>query len=262
MRKGLRFDYGFILPLLLLFLWQYLSTRSTGFLPTPKEVGEGFVYLYSTGRLQGDLKISLTRVLGGFFFASFVGVPLGFSLALVPRIRMGLMPLVQFLRQIPPIAWIPLFLVWFGIGEASKVAVIVYAALFPIVLNTFLGASQIPTQYWEVAQALELSPFKVLTKLVLPAAAPFVFTGLRLAMGMSWRALVAAEMIASSSGLGYLIMASRSLVRLDEMVVGMILIGLVGVLIDRFFVWGERILLPWNHQITGSKGENEHVRGA
>ena len=161
------------------------------------------------------------------------------------------MPTLHFLRQIPPIAWIPLFLIWFGIGEGSKSAVIFYAAFFPVLLNSLLGIEQIPRRFWEVGKVLEFDYLKFLWRLVLPASLPSIMAGLRLGMSMSWRALVAAEMIAATSGLGYLIMSARSLVRMDEMVVGILLIGLIGILIDAFFIWLERFLAPWNKETLG-----------
>ena len=224
--------------------------------PTVIEVWDAFLYLTSEGLLFEHITDSLFRVLVGFGMAIAVGVPLGILMGWIPKSQIWFGPIVHFLRQIPPTAWIPLFLLWFGIGEGSKFAVIFYASVFPIAINTALGVQQIPNEYWEVSRALCLPVGRTLTKLILPGSLQAIFTGLRLGMGMSWRALVAAEMLASSSGLGYLIMSSRSLVRVDEMLVGIACIGFIGMLIDMLFVRIQKRMLPmWQFKGSTVRGE-------
>lgn len=245
------------IPACALLLWAVAAQRgwlAVGLLPSPTEVAESFQLLLQRGLVLRHLQASLWRVLLGFAWASVLAIPTGILLGWVRPLRPWLLPTLHFLRQIPPVAWIPLFLLWFGIGEASKHAVIVYAAFFPIFLNTVMGVEQIPRSLWEVSRVLEFSPLKTLCKLLLPGSAVAILGGLRLGLGMSWRALVAAEMLAASSGLGYLVMSARSLVRTDEMVVGMLLIGIVGLAMEQLLGLVEHGLLPWNRATAGRGG--------
>lgn len=229
---------GLVFPLGLLALWFFLGWTdklNSQILPSPGEVLDAFRLLLQEGLLYSHVSSSVTRVFGGFGLAVLVGVPFGILMGCLPQSQVWFGPTLHFLRQIPPIALVPLFLLWFGIGEAPKLVVIFYAALFPIVVNAALGVQEISKDYWEVSRVLCLSPAKTLRTLILPGSYVAVFTGLRLGMGMSWRAIVAAEMLASTSGLGYLVMTSRSLARVDEMFVGIFVIGVMGILIDAAF---------------------------
>lgn len=250
---------GLIIPTSILFLWVFLGMigrLNTQLFPTLGEVWDAFCYLVKKGLLWHHVADSLSRVLAGFGLAILVGVPLGLLMGCVPQSHVWFGPMLHFLRQIPPTAWVPVFLLWFGIGEGPKFAVIFYASVFPIVINSALGVQQIPREYWEVSRVLCLSPWKTLTTLVIPGSYQAVCTGLRLGMGMSWRAIVAAEMLASTSGLGYLVMSSRSLARVDEMFAGIALIGLIGIVIDAAFVKVQNHLIPaWRWRVTKAGGE-------
>ncbi len=253
MRKRIPWQ-GWVIPVIFGVSWYLLGHADlihTGIFPRIHQVWEAIIFLTQRAALQTHLWVSLQRVLIGFATAGLIGVPIGLGLGWAPQLKPWFDPTLHFLRQIPPVAWIPLFIMWFGIGEASKNAVIFYAAFFPIMLNTQLGVEQIPRTYWEVADLYQFTLWKSLRRLVLPGSAPAIITGLRLGMGMSWRALVAAEMLAASSGLGYLIMTARSLVRLDEMVVGMLIIGVMGVAIDGIFALIASQLLPWTKSVSG-----------
>ncbi|NLJ86821.1 MAG: ABC transporter permease [Firmicutes bacterium] len=242
-----RFLRGSLLPLALVAMWWLSANRGfgTGILPGPDDLATTINRLVSSGELTGHVRISLWRIAYGFGIAAGTAVPLGIMVASLPGFGQLLLPALEFLRQIPPVAWIPVFILTLGIGEATKLAVIVYAAFFPIFMNTILGVDQIDSHYWEVAQLLQFSRWESLRELILPAATPSLITGLRLGMSNSWRALVAAEMLAAFSGLGYMIMSARSLVRMDEVFVGIAVIGLLGSLFD----WGwraiEKRLLYW-----------------
>lgn len=250
---------GLVIPVGILLLWILLGALgrlNTQLFPTFGEVLAALSYLSQEGLLWHHVANSLSRVFAGFGLAIVVGVPLGLLMGCVPQSHVWFGPTLHFLRQIPPTAWIPVFLLWFGIGEGPKFAVIFYAAVFPIVINSALGVQQIPREYWEVSRALCLPPLKTLTALVIPGSYHAVFTGLRLGMGMSWRAIVAAEMLASTSGLGYLVMSSRSLARVDEMFAGIAFIGLIGILIDIAFVTAQNHLIPsWRWRVSKAGGE-------
>lgn len=251
---------GLVFPCSLLLAWFIVGSSNrlnTQLCPTLKEIYAACQYLWHGGLLLTHIGSSLMRVFLGFGLAILVGIPLGLVMGCLPQGETWFGPTLHFFRQIPPTAWIPVFLLWFGIGEGPKLAVIFYAALFPIIVNTALGVQQIPREYWEVTQALCLSPWKTLRTLILPGSYGAVFTGLRLGMGMSWRAIVAAEMLASTSGLGFLVMSSRATARVDEMFAGIIFIGLIGVLIDLAFLGVQNYLVPalrW--RVKPQRGEN------
>ncbi len=206
-----------------------------------------------SGMYWRHVSTSILRVLGGFSLAAVLAVPLGVWMGSRAGLRRVINPTFEFLRQIPPVAWVPLFIIWLGLGEAPKLAVIAYAAFFPILMNTEVAVAGIGQQYEEVAASLCLSPRRRFRTLVLPAASLGIVTGLRLGLGMSWRALVAAEMLAAFSGLGYMVMAARSLVRTDEMFIGIASIGVLGMAMDW---WGRKLqvrLLPWTTRAGGQK---------
>lgn len=259
LEKGKYSWQAWVIPCIVILIWFVLGATgrlNAGVFPTIGEVWDAFLYLTGKGLLTEHIIDSLSRVLVGFGMAIVVGVPLGILMGWIPASQIWFGPILHFLRQVPPTAWIPLFLLWFGIGEGSKFAVIFYASVFPIAINTALGVQQIPNEYWEVSRALCLPAGKTLTKLILPGSFQAIFTGLRLGMGMSWRALVAAEMLASSSGLGYLIMSSRSLARVDEMLVGIAAIGFIGMFIDILFVGVQKRMLPiWQLRSEPVRGE-------
>ncbi|NMB25847.1 MAG: ABC transporter permease [Firmicutes bacterium] len=240
-QRGLRFARGSLLPTMLLVLWWWLTAirgYGGGILPTPAALVTALRRLKSTGELVGHIGISLRRIGQGFSLAAGLAIPFGILVASLPAFGQLTLPTLEFLRQIPPVAWIPVFILVLGIGEATKLAVIVYAAFFPIFMNTILGVTQIDPHYREVARLLQFSRWENLRELILPAATPSLVTGVRLGLSNSWRALVAAEMLAAFSGLGYMIMSARSLVRMDEVFIGIVAIGLLGSCFD----WGCRVL--------------------
>jgi sulfonate transport system permease protein len=238
---------GIAFPLFAIFLWWLASNRRLGggILPGPKDTLYAFAELLLSGELQSHVRISMLRIVQGFLLAAVLGIPSGILVASFPGFGQFVLPTLEFLRQIPPVAWVPVLIMVLGIGEATKLAVIIYAAFFPIFLNTILGMTQIDDRFWEVARLLQFSRKEILRELILPGAAPSLIAGLRLGLSNSWRALVAAEMLAAFSGLGYMIMAARSLVRMEEMFVGIVTIGLLGL----FFDWGwkavEKHVLRW-----------------
>jgi len=239
MRTSRRFAFsGLIIPGLLAGVWLWAGSTgriAVGLFPSLPQVVRTLAAMVQSGTLWGHITASIARVACGWLAAAAVGIPLGLAIGLSRRAEAFVGPTLHFLRQIPPIAWIPLFLAWMGIGELSKFAVIFYAAVSPIILNTALGVRSIPREFWEVAQVLCLPVSAVFKKLIWPGSRAAVSTGLRVALGLSWRALVAAEMLAGTSGLGYLVMSGRVLVRTDEMLVGVVCIGLVGMWIEWAF---------------------------
>lgn len=210
--------------------------------PSPLAVAVGFRELAMKGHLVAYARDSLLRVLGGYSLAVLAGVPFGILMGWYKPLASMMNPLIQMFRPISPLAWMPLAVIWFGIGSAAPIFLIFIAAFFPIVVATMNGVRSIPLMYLRAASNFGLSGSAILLRVVLPAILPRVMTGLRLALGIAWLVVVAAEMIAVDSGLGYLIIDSRNAgKRYDLVVGGMILIGLIGLGLDTMIRRAERI---------------------
>jgi len=200
--------------------------------PGPSMVLEGFVELVSNGALFKHSVASLYRVTVGFYLAALLGIPLGIILGMSNTINQMFNPLVQFLRPISPLAWIPLAMLWFGIGDNPAIFLIFLSVFFSLIMATAIAVNNINPIYFQVAANFNFNRTELVTKLIIPAIIPDVITALRLSIAIGWLVVVAAEMIAVQSGLGYLILDSRNALRMDYVMVGMIVIGLIGLLID------------------------------
>jgi len=236
--------------LVLLAVWEIagrLGFLSKFILPWPSLVFSSLTQELISGALLSDVAWSLLRVLGGFVAAVFLGTALGFAIALNGTAARVCDPILNFLRPIPPVAWVPLAIVWFGIGNAPAFFLTFVAAFFPIVLNAAEGVRAIPEQHFQVAACLQASPQMVFRRVIWPGALPQLFTGYRVGFGIAWMAVVAAEMIAARSGLGHLIQVSQDVLRTDLVVAGMATIGVIGIGCD----WGLRRLarraMPWEN---------------
>lgn len=201
--------------------------------PSPAAVIRGFGEEVRSGRLAGDLIASLFRVGAGFTLAAVCGVPLGLWMGVQPRVRAALLPLVNFFRSLSPLAWIPFAILWFGIGDAPAVFLIFMTTFFPIVLSTTVAVAGIPSIYFMVGRDHGFSQRELIRQVVLPAIAPQIITALRMTAGLAWLVVVAAEMIAGRDGLGFAIWDARNGLRMDLLVSGMVVIGVIGVVLDR-----------------------------
>ncbi|MFP5213003.1 MAG: ABC transporter permease, partial [Acidobacteriota bacterium] len=175
---------------------------------------------------------SLFRVTAGFYAAVLIAVPLGVFLGRTHAVNRWVNPAIQFLRPISPLAWIPFAMLWFGIGDKPALFIIFLAAFFPILLSTAHASATISPMYYQVAANLQLAPWESLYFVTLPAIMPNIMIALRVSLGVSWMVVVAAEMIAVKSGLGYLIIDARNALRLDYVIVSMVTIGLIGLCLD------------------------------
>lgn len=248
MRTVRKTALAFVVPILIVLLWFYATTYGgipAGILPDIPKVGRAFQTVLESGQLQQDLIVSFGRVLKGFLFATVLGIVLGALMGMFRTVRELLMPAITIIRQIPIIAWIPLIILWCGIGEASKVVIIVIAAFFSILVNTENGMESTPEGYIEVAKLYKLGPWKTFTKVYLPHALPHILVGLKLGLSISWMAVVAAEMIAATSGIGYRMSNARSMMQADIVIVCMVVVGLVGVLMDKLLGWLLGLATPW-----------------
>jgi NitT/TauT family transport system permease protein len=220
-------------------IWEVVSRLhvfpSTAF-PSPGEVARGFVEKARSGTLFDDVVASLFRVTMGFGLAVALGIPLGLWLGLRARVRLAFLPPVNFFRSLSPLAWIPFAILWFGIGDTPSIFLIFMTAFFPMVLATSAAVAGIPAVYFRVARNYDFRGVEFLTQVTLPAIVPQVITSLRVTAGLSWVVVVAAEMIAGRDGLGFLIWDARNQLRPDLVVVGMVVIGIIGVIIDRLLI--------------------------
>ena len=203
---------GFMLPIIILIVWQAIGTFleiSKTVLPTPVDILLSFQTLIVSGELAGHLQISLTRALIGFFIGAGLGLLFGTVTGLSNLTEQYVDPSLQMLRTVPHLALAPLFILWFGLGELSKVLLIGLGAFFPLYVNTLLGIRGVDKKLFDVARILEFSRWKQITKLILPAALPNILLGIRLSLGAAWLGLVVSELMGASEGVGYLIMDAR-----------------------------------------------------
>ncbi|MCP4717149.1 MAG: ABC transporter permease, partial [Deltaproteobacteria bacterium] len=237
-----------LFPILLILMWQVLS--ATGVLPpykipSPLEIVLAGKELIVSGLPHGSgllshLGFSLVRVLCGFCMAVLIALPCGIMIGWSSRLRHVITPVIEMIRPIPPLAWIPLAILWFGIGLKSAAFIIFLGCFFPILLSTISGVSSVDSNYIDAARTLGARGNDIFMKILVPASIPSIFTGLRIGMGIGWMTLVAAEYtgVKSGFGLGYMIMTARDIQRPDYVIAGMAAIGLVGYLLDillRFF---------------------------
>jgi len=218
----------------LIALWD-LACRATGaaVFPTPYQSWLAFLELVEGQRLWGDVVASLFRVTWGFFLAAGIGIPLGLVIGWSTRTFRALNPIVQGLRPISPIAWIPIAILWFGIGDGAGIFLIFLSSFFPITVGTTAAVRNISLVYQRSALNFGVHGFELFRRVVLPAAMPQIITSLRIALGVAWLVIVAAEMVGMDSGLGYLINDARNAgSRYDLVVATMILIGLIGIVLD------------------------------
>ncbi len=230
-----RYSSSVISFAVVLVLWEIasrLSGWSAQVFPGPVMVAEGGIELLLNGKLIRDSVASLFRVTVGFNLAVLIGVPLGIILGRMVRTSKFINPLIQFLRPISPLAWIPLAMLWFGIGEKPAVFLIFLSCFFPLVTSTVIAVHSIKPIYFQVAANFGFTRREVLLKVIFPAILPDIVTALRMTIGIAWLVVVAAEMIAVQSGLGYLILDSRNALRMDYVMVGMITIGIIGLVLD------------------------------
>jgi ABC-type nitrate/sulfonate/bicarbonate transport system permease component len=245
-----------MIPLLLVVVvWQILS--SAGVipaikLPSPLQVLRGLQDLVTLGmppghQLHWHIYHSLLRVFWGYLAALVVAIPLGIAMGWSRSLNAALEPIMEMLRPIPPLAWIPIAILWFGIGNQSAAFIIFLGAFFPILLNTVSGVRTIDPLLIEAARTLNATRRFIFLKVLLPGAFPSIFTGLRIGLGIGWMTLVAAEFtgVRQGYGLGYMIMTARDIQRPDQIVAGMAVIGAIGLSIDAGLNFLERALLNW-----------------
>lgn len=246
---------GFVVPIIILALWQYAGSTgliSETVLPTPLAILTAFYELAVSGELADNMQISIARAAGGFLLGGGLGLLFGILVGFSKKTESYLDPTLQMLRTVPHLAVTPLFILWFGFDEISKVLLIALGAFFPIYINTFLGIRGVDAKLFDVARVLEFSWHRQITRLILPAALPNILLGVRLSLGIAWLGLVVAELMGSSAGVGYMIMDARQFSQTEKVFVGIIIFAVVGKLTDSFVRLLERKLLKWRSSFQGT----------
>lgn len=222
-----------MISFLLAAWWALVVVTQSVIFPSPWQVATGTLELIQDGSLWEHIFSSLFRVGAGFALAVLIAVPLGLWMGWVKGAYSTLNPLFQILRPISPIAWIPIAILWFGVGNASPIYLIFISSVFPMIVQTTVGVHTIEPRYLRAAENFGVSRYTLFTQVVIPAVLPQMIVGMRIGIGVAWLVVVAAEMIALRSGLGYLIMDSRNAGnRYDLVIAAMIIIGLIGLMLD------------------------------
>jgi taurine transport system permease protein len=220
------------------------------YLSRPGEVVQTFIMKLTDPRPEGatllkNISSSLQVALSGFILAVIIGVPLGLAMGWFNTIDKLVRPVFEVLRPIPPVAWIPLTILWLGIGLKAKAFIIFFAAFIPCVINSYAGIKLTSKAHINVAKTCGASSFRIFLSVGVPSAIPMVLTGMRIALGAAWATLVAAEMLAANSGLGFMIGMGRSFARPDLIIMGMLVIGIIGAILAVFLSLIERKLTGW-----------------
>ncbi|MDF7648421.1 taurine ABC transporter permease TauC [Candidatus Pantoea formicae] len=259
-RRALRWPFSpqFSLSLLsvgvLLLVWwgvTALNLVAPLFLPPPQQVLKKLLLIASPqgfmdATLWQHLGASLTRMLVALFFAALIGIPVGIAMGLSPAIRGLLDPLIELYRPVPPLAYLPLMVIWFGIGETSKILLIYLAIFAPVTLSTLAGVKNAQQVRIRAAQALGASRWQLLRFVILPGALPEILTGLRIGLGVGWSTLVAAELIAATRGLGFMVQSAGEFLATDVVLAGIAVIALIAFSLELGLRALQRRLTPWN----------------
>src|SRR6201993_56404 len=237
-----------ISPIALLAIWQVLLMLGFGdrrFIPAPTDIAVRFWELATDGQLWVDTGATLYRVFAVYVIGAVPAIAIGLIMAMFKPVRIFFDPLIAALFPIPKVALMPLLLLAFGFGDASKIALVAIGVFFPVIVNTYVGAANIDKLYWDVARNYGASQTVMFTRIVFFGALPTIFAGLRIALAVSFIVLVASEFVATKSGIGYLIWNSWELLQVDVMFVGIVTIGLLGLIATVILQEIERKVIPW-----------------
>jgi NitT/TauT family transport system permease protein len=224
----------------LFLIWHIASTWliPSVLFPTPWKVLLKGIELAEDGTLWEQASASLARIATGFVGGSLIGIPIGLAIGSFPVVRKLLEPYTEFLRFIPATAMITVAVIWFGIGESSKIFLIIYTTVFIVIINTAAGVNAVAPNKIRAARSLGAGPFQIFFFVALPATVPYILTGMRLAMANSFVTIIAAELVAANNGLGRMIWDSRMYMLIDQIFVALVVLGFLGFTADRLFRWG------------------------
>jgi len=237
---------------ILLIMWEYAvysKKLSAVLLPPPSEIFEVLKRQFILGTLLRHIKASFTRVMLGYFFGSLSGIVLGFVLYAFPKLSAFVQFPLGLIRPIPSMALFPIFILWLGIGEISKIVVIAFVAFWPVFLNTEEGVRQTDKNLVELSQVLKKKRIKKITSIIIPSSIPYIFSGLRLGISRAWGGVVVAEMLAASSGIGFLIEYSREMSQSAVMFMSVIVIAVIGFGIDVILKFSQKKICFWSKEL-------------
>lgn len=216
--------------------------------PAPSAVGQSLLQLAQLGFLWRDVQDSVVRISVGFAIATFVATVLAVLLARSDRLAVYVMPIIDLIRPISVIAWIPLAILWFGLGNKPAWFIIFLGSFFPIFTNTYLGIRSVERIHVQVAECMGADRWLFTREVLFPSALPYILTGMRIGLGVGWMCVIAAEMIAATSGLGYMIQLARTLIETEKVIAGMIVIGVIGYAMNNAMLYAEAKLTPWKRK--------------
>ena len=247
--------------LLFLLIWHFASTTglfgriepeySLLLLPTPETVFKAIVETVKDGSLWGNVSVSIVRVGIGFALATLIGIPLGLGMALSPLCNNFAEPFVRIFSPIPGIAWVPLAILWFGLGDRAAIFIITIGSIFPIVINTVQGVRDVDGHLVDAARMMGASRVQIIRRVMLPSVTPYLITGFRLGLGFAWRVVIAAEMVGVPKGIGYMLGVGRSTGRTDITIVTMVTLGVLMLVVEELvFAPVESRTRFWRRSIT------------
>jgi taurine transport system permease protein len=236
----------------IIFVWwlfTFMGWVKPLFLPSPQAVLAKFIQVWNEGftntPLHEHVAISAARVFGAFILACLVGIPLGIAMGMSPVVRGIFDPPIEFYRPIPPLAYLPLIIIWFGIGETSKVLLIFLSVLAPVALGARSGVKSAAIEQIHAAYSFGASRWQVMRHVILPSALPEILTAMRIGIGFGWTTLVAAEMVAATKGLGYMVLTASQFLQTSTVIMGIIVIAVIAYAFDMLMRWIERKVVPW-----------------
>lgn len=244
---------GSILPVCLLVFWELLSRQGVFpayQLPAPSVVFNAIINMATTGDLWGHIGITVYRVFAGFLFGTIAAVLLGSLVGFYQKVEQIFDPIIQAFRSIPSLAWVPLFILWMGIGESSKVTMIAVGVFFPVYLNLVSGILGVDRKLIEVGKMYKLTPFQQVRRIILPASLPSFLTGLRSGLGLGWMFVVAAELMGASNGLGYLLVLGQNTLSPETILASIVLFAIIGKLSDWLLKILEEKSLHWQDRFA------------
>ncbi|MBY9080529.1 ABC transporter permease subunit [Paenibacillus sp. HN-1] len=255
-KSALRSAVPWLLPALIIVFWHISTTTGIvagNILPQPLQVARTFVDLLKNGELARNVGISAQRAVIGFLIGGFIGFALGLFNGVWARAEMLLDTTIQMVRNIPHLALIPIVILWFGIGEGTKVLLVSLGVFFPIYLNTFHGIRSVDPKLVEMGKVYGYKGLPLYLHVILPGALPSILVGVRQSLGIMWLTLIVAETVAANSGIGYMAMNAREYMRMDIIVLSILLYALLGKLSDSLAKWLERSWLRWHPNFTGKR---------
>ncbi len=242
-----RLKHLMLIPIIFI-IWEAgvrLGWINGNIMPAPSATLSALVDLAKAGYLWRDIAASVLRVTVGFSLAAFAAISLGLALGIWRGAADYILPVVELIRPISVLAWIPLAILWFGLGDHSAWFIIFLGSFFPIFTNTYLGARSVAPIHLQVAQCFGASRWLFLRRVMFPTALPYIIAGLRVGLGVGWTCVIAAELIAATSGLGYMIQLARTMIETEKVMAGMIVIGIIGFIMNSGMLWLERRFIRW-----------------